>query len=97
MLLFANSEVLSNLGFDVSLAGENVISIRSIPDILSKSNIEELIRDVISDLIQHENSNRVEHIRNELLATMSCHSCHSSQPAVEHSGNECSAETNGIY
>jgi DNA mismatch repair protein MutL len=69
----ANSEVLSNLGFDVSLAGDNVISIRSIPDILSKSNIEELIRDVISDLIQHENSNRVEHIRNELLATMSCH------------------------
>ena len=37
----ANSEVLSNLGFDVSLAGENVISIRSIPDILSKTNIEE--------------------------------------------------------
>ena len=70
----ANSEVLSNLGFDVSLAGDNVISIRSIPDILSKTNIEELIRDVISDLIQHENSNRVEHIRNELLATMSCHS-----------------------
>ena len=70
----SNLELLSDLGFDVSLAGENALTIRSIPRILKGCEIEKLIRDVISDLIEYGSSNRVEHIRNELLATVSCHS-----------------------
>ncbi len=70
----ANQQILSKLGFDVSLASDNSLSIRSVPRILKGCDIEKLLRDVITDLIEHGNSKRVEHIRNELLATMACHS-----------------------
>ena len=69
-----NSETLASLGFDVSLAGENVICVRSVPEFLGNADVEQLVRDIITDLIAHENSNRVEHIQNEILASMSCHS-----------------------
>ena len=69
-----NSETLASLGFDVSLSGENVICVRSVPEFLGNADVEQLIRDIIADLIAHENSDRVEHIQNEILASMSCHS-----------------------
>lgn len=69
-----NQELLADLGFEVSLASDTAISIRSIPRILKGCDIEKLIRDVISDLIEHGSTNRVEHVRNELLATVACHS-----------------------
>ena len=69
-----NQELLADLGFDVSLASDTAISIRTVPRILKDCDIEKLIRDVISDLIEHGSSNRVEHVRNELLATVACHS-----------------------
>ncbi len=70
----SNQGMLAGLGFDVSLAGDTSISIRSVPRILKECDIEKLIRDVISDLIEHGSTNRVEHVRNELLATVACHS-----------------------
>ncbi len=73
-IAIANQELLADLGFDVSLASDTAISIRSVPRILKDCDIEKLIRDVISDLIEHGSTNRVEHVRNELLATVACHS-----------------------
>ena len=73
-IAITNQELLAELGFDVSLASDTAISIRSIPRILKDCDIEKLIRDVISDLIEHGSTNRVEHVRNELLATVACHS-----------------------
>ena len=73
-IAITNRELLADLGFDVSLASDTAISIRSVPRILKDCDIEKLIRDVISDLIEHGSSNRVEHVRNELLATVACHS-----------------------
>ncbi len=69
----ANSETLAGLGFDVSLSGENVICVRSVPEYLGNADIEQVVRDIIADLIEHDNSNRVQHIRNEILASISCH------------------------
>ncbi len=68
-----NSKTLAGLGFDVSLSGENVICVRSVPEFLGNTDIEQIVRDIIADLIEHENSNRVEHLRNEILASISCH------------------------
>ncbi len=68
-----HSEMLLELGFDISRSSETVIAIRSIPEILKKTDLEQLIRDVISDLMERGSSKRVEHVRNEILATMSCH------------------------
>ena len=73
-IAMVNQELLADLGFDVSLASDTAISIRSVPRILKDCDIEKLIRDVISDLIEHGSTNRVEHVRNELLATVACHS-----------------------
>ncbi len=61
------------LGFDVSRGGEDVIIVRSVPQMLQHTNVEKLVRDVLADFIEHEASDSVERVRNELLATMSCH------------------------
>ena len=68
-----HSEMLFELGFDISRSSETVIAIRSIPEFLRKTDLEQLIRDVISDLMEEGSSSRVEHVRNEILATMSCY------------------------
>ena len=83
----SNQALLTELGFDLSLASDNVLSIRSVPRILKECDIEKLIRDVIADLNEHGTSNRVEHVRNELLATVACHSAiranqHLSEPEM---------------
>lgn len=69
----AHEDLLASFGFEITSLGDNFLSIRSVPTILHNSDIETLIRDVIADLIEHNNTERIEHARNELLATMSCH------------------------
>ena len=46
---------------------------REIPAILRGSEVEALLRDVISDLIEHGTSDRIRHHINETLSTMACH------------------------
>ena len=70
----SNVDLFASLGLELSMTGSNTVSIRTVPSLLKKTNIEKLCRDVLSDLAEHNKSDRVEHVRNELLATMSCHS-----------------------
>lgn len=51
---------------------ENVV-IRDVPDILRDSNIEQLVRDIAADLIEHDQSSRIDEYREHLFATMACH------------------------
>ena len=46
---------------------------REIPVILQDSNVEQLVRDVLSDLIEHGSSDRIEAHIDEILSTMACH------------------------
>lgn len=69
-----NIENFTALGFDVSRTGEQIITVRATPSMLKNIDTEKLIRDVVADLIEHGKSDRVEHVRNELLASISCHS-----------------------
>ena len=73
-LALANSELLLSLGLDVSLLSDDTLSVRTIPRILDKCDMEKLLRDIIADLTEHDSSSRVEQARNELLATVACHS-----------------------
>jgi DNA mismatch repair protein MutL len=41
--------------------------------ILQDSNVEQLVRDVLSDLIEHGSSDRIEAHIDEILSTMACH------------------------
>jgi DNA mismatch repair protein MutL len=69
---------LAQLGFEVTRSGPQSLSLRSVPALLSDSDVEALLRDVLADLREHgEHSSlgmrRIESARDELLSTMACH------------------------
>jgi DNA mismatch repair protein MutL len=68
-----SAEVFNQLGFVVERAATESIIVREIPAILRGSEVEALLRDVISDLIAHGTSERIRHHINEILSTMACH------------------------
>jgi DNA mismatch repair protein MutL len=69
----AHQSVFSKLGFAVERAGVESIIVRQIPAILRGSEVERLLRDVLSDLLQHGSSERIKNHINEILSTMACH------------------------
>ena len=68
-----NSEVFSKLGFSVERAAAESIIVREIPAILRGSEVEALLRDVLSDLLECGASERIRDHINEILSTMACH------------------------
>ena len=68
-----NSEVFSKLGFSVERAAAESIIVREIPAILRGSEVEALLRDVLSDLLEYGASERIRDHINEILSTMACH------------------------
>jgi len=68
-----NKEVFSQFGFEIDRMGEETVIVRQIPSMLKDSNIESLVRDVLSDLISYGTSDRIQESKNEIMATISCH------------------------
>ena len=68
-----NAEVFSQLGFDVDRVADESIKLRQVPIILSNSDVETLLRDVLSDLLIHGSSSRIQNETNEIFSTMACH------------------------
>ncbi|MEM5530262.1 DNA mismatch repair endonuclease MutL [Gammaproteobacteria bacterium AS21] len=66
-------ELFSQLGFELARLGEETIAIRQVPVSLVKSDVEQLVRDVLSDVLALGNSRKIEESINELLSTMACH------------------------
>lgn len=66
-------DVFSQLGFVIEGAGPESLLIRQIPVALQKANVEQLVMDVLSDIIQYGTSDRLQQHINELLSTMACH------------------------
>jgi len=67
------SEMLQQLGFVIERAGPETVLIRQVPVLLHGSNVTTLIRDVLSDIVEHGTTERVREALNEVLATMACH------------------------
>ncbi len=67
------AEIFSQLGFEVDRVADESIKLRQIPVVLSNSDVETLLRDVLSDLLTHGSSSRIEQEFNEILSTMACH------------------------
>ncbi|ARN74359.1 DNA mismatch repair endonuclease MutL [Oceanicoccus sagamiensis] len=67
------AEVFASLGLGLERAGPESIMIREVPIILQSSDVEQLVRDVLSDLIEHGSSDRIQSHINEILSTMACH------------------------
>ena len=68
-----HSALFQRLGMAVEVAGEESLVIRQIPVSLRDSNVEQLLRDVLADLIEFGSSDRIEAHHDELLSTMACH------------------------
>ena len=68
-----NPDVFVRLGFSVERAAAESIVVREIPALLRGTQVEALLRDVISDVLEHGTSERIRHKINEILSTMACH------------------------
>ena len=67
------AEVFNELGFEIDRVAEESIKIRQLPVVLSNSDVETLLRDVLADLLTHGSSTRIQQAINEILSTMACH------------------------
>ncbi|OZG71526.1 DNA mismatch repair protein MutL [Hahella sp. CCB-MM4] len=68
-----HAETLQSLGLELSVAGAESIIVRQVPAMLKSANIESLVRDVVTDLLEHGTTRKVEETINGLLGTMACH------------------------
>jgi DNA mismatch repair protein MutL len=68
-----NPEVFSRLGFAIERAATENIVVREIPALLRGTQVEALLRDVISDILEQGTSARIREKINEILSTMACH------------------------
>ena len=68
-----HSALFQRLGLAVEEGGEESLVIRQIPVVLRDSNVEQLLRDVLADLIEFGSSERIEAHLDEILSTMACH------------------------
>ncbi|BFM21879.1 DNA mismatch repair endonuclease MutL [Gilvimarinus japonicus] len=68
-----NPDTFAALGFELQRAGPESLLIRQVPSILHGAKVDQLVRDVLSDLIEHGASERLGQHVNEILSTMACH------------------------
>lgn len=69
----SHSDVLMRLGFDVNVMSDSSVMLRQVPSLLADTDVEQLLRDVLSDIAEHGDSDRVNEEINAMLGTMACH------------------------
>ncbi len=68
-----HGDVFAGLGFELSRSGEESLLVRQVPALLAEADIEQLVRDVTSDLQEFADSTRIRDAMDELLSSMACH------------------------
>ncbi len=66
-------DMLASLGLVVNRTGPTSVTVREVPVLLKNSDTESMLRDVLSDLSEAGQSNRVADAGDDFLATMACH------------------------
>jgi len=61
------------LGFDIERLGDEQLAVRAVPELLARADLESLVRDVLSDLIEHGGSQRIADAEHEILSSVACH------------------------
>lgn len=69
----SHGEELQKLGLQIERIGPETLAVRQVPALLRGADTEQLVLDVLADLIEHGQSDRVEAVTHELLGTMACH------------------------
>ncbi len=67
------SHLLAKLGLVVDRVGPTSVTVREVPVLLKDSDIEALLRDVLADLSESGQSERIADACDDYLATMACH------------------------
>jgi DNA mismatch repair protein MutL len=65
--------VFKKLGFHVDFIDQQKLCVREVPVLLQRAPIEQLIKDVLADLSEHDVSSRIETEMDKMLATMACY------------------------
>ncbi|MBL4660985.1 MAG: DNA mismatch repair endonuclease MutL [Alcanivoracaceae bacterium] len=63
----------NKLGLDIQVGSKESIIVRKVPTLLVKTDIESLIKDVLSEIVTLGSSSKIEASTNELLSSMACH------------------------
>ena len=69
----AQAQTFAELGLGLERTGEEALVLREAPVLLRDADLEQLVRDVLSDLIEYGSSDRIRAHQDELLSTMACH------------------------
>lgn len=64
---------LSPLGLELERSGPGSVVIRAVPTLLKNGDVESLVRDVLSDVLEKGSSSLIKERLNEVLSTMACH------------------------
>jgi DNA mismatch repair protein MutL len=67
-------EALQRLGFDIAPISTNTLAVRVMPSMIKQSHAEAAVREVLHELRDFGSSRALTERRNELLATLACHS-----------------------
>jgi DNA mismatch repair protein MutL len=67
-------EALQKLGFDIAPLSTNTLAVRAMPAMIKQANAEAASREVLHELRDFGASRALTERRNELLATLACHS-----------------------
>jgi len=68
-----NKDTFIKLGIQLDRAGPETLVVRQVPVLLKQPQVEPLIRDVLSDILELGSSKRIELQINEILGNMACH------------------------
>lgn len=66
-------QALLGIGIELERVAAESIVVRQVPSILRNADIEQLVRDVLSDVLEFGSSDRIQAHQDELLSTMACH------------------------
>ena len=69
----SEGEWLKGIGLVVDRMAPEQLCIREVPAILGQADVSALLRDVLSDLMNHDSSERLRAAVNEVLSSMACH------------------------
>jgi len=68
-----SAAALQQIGLLIDRAGPTSLLVREVPALLKGTDVESLLRELLADLAQSGQSNRVEDASHDYLATMACH------------------------
>jgi DNA mismatch repair protein MutL len=68
-----HASTLRRAGLDLERTGPATIAVRALPAFLTTAGVEELVRRIGADLVEHGTSRGVEEALNEVLGTIACH------------------------